>query len=168
MANPVIPSRDVRWGINNFFTLFPAYKVWGGLTEIVDRFERYDHLTSEIMDAILELSPRDTFTVTTQVCRPDQISYDIYRSTDHWQILLFYNGIVDVGNLRPGVQLRYPSLQDLESVLLRYLGTKLPFQSIAVENEIEVVYGGSTPLHNEDGIRYGSYIKVPGSTSISS
>lgn len=167
MANPVVPSRNVRWGLDKFFTLFPKWTVWGGKTEIADRNTRYDHLTSELIDAILDLSPRSTFTVTTEVFRPDLISYSIYRSTDYWQIILMYNGIVDVGNLVAGTVLRYPGLQELESILLRYLAKKLPAEEIALAEEATVVYGGETPLHNDHNLRFGSYKSKGGTIKLS-
>ncbi|CAH9015400.1 conserved hypothetical protein [Vibrio phage 150E35-1] len=118
MSHPLIPSRDVRWGLGKFFTWYGTWTNWGGGYEIADTNETFDALSSTIIDQLLEIEPRETYTVTTDEFRPDLIAYKIYGHTMYWQVLMVYNGILSVGDLVAGTALRYPSLQSLENLLL--------------------------------------------------
>lgn len=119
MKNPHVPSKNLRWSLDRFFTNFGDWEAWGGFNEIANRTEIYDVITSEIIDSILDLPSVGTYTIKTSQYRPDLISADIYNgSTEYWQIILMYNGIIGIDQLVSSREIRYPSLNDLENLLL--------------------------------------------------
>jgi len=49
---------------------------------------------------------------------PEVISYDVYGTSDLWWVLCLYNGIIDpMRELLPGVELKVPNLEQIDSFL---------------------------------------------------
>ena len=80
--------------------------------------DAYDESTSFFLHSLRELSSVGTYTIAVEQ-RPDIYSRDIYGSTDYWQIILYYNDIVFLGELSVGTRLEYPSLSDMETLYFR-------------------------------------------------
>ena len=88
------------------------------------KFMSYSNGCLEVMDSALinlitQLPSAGAFEVTTQEGRPDLLSYDIYGNTQYWYILLLYNGILKITDLKTGVVVNFPSLDRLENFYMR-------------------------------------------------
>lgn len=55
-------------------------------------------------------------TVTTQVGRPDLMSYDIYGSVQYWWILMIYNDFTSPQDIKTGIPVLFPSLNNIENL----------------------------------------------------
>ena len=75
----------------------------------------YDDFTSYFIEEMRKLPSAGTYRVEEDN-RPDIYSDAIYGSTDFWYILLLYNNIVLVSDMKRGDELRYPSKARLEDV----------------------------------------------------
>lgn len=73
-------------------------------------------LDSYFVKKLTELSYSGTITVTSQVHKPDLLSYDIYGETTYWWILMLYNGLKSPLELEAGLNIRFPSLSSLENI----------------------------------------------------
>jgi len=78
--------------------------------------EGHDILTSFFMLKLDGLKPAGSFTVTTEVGRPDVVSHKLYDSTQYWWMVLAYNNMVHFDELVTGAVLKFPSLSDMESL----------------------------------------------------
>lgn len=78
--------------------------------------DNIDPLDSYLITNIHKLQAVGTFTVTIQEERPDLISYEIYDDTQYWWILLLYNKILDISQIKPGLDLAYPDKSNLETL----------------------------------------------------
>lgn len=79
----------------------------------------YDSLTmldSYFVKKLTDIPYSGTITVTTQVNRPDLLSYDIYGDVQYWWILMLYNGLISPLELTAGLNINFPSLGDLEDI----------------------------------------------------
>jgi hypothetical protein len=76
---------------------------------------RPEIITSYMLDKIKSLPIHGVYVVQEEK-RPDYISYKIYKETWYWWILMLYNGIIDVHDIKVGVQLKYPSVDSLEGI----------------------------------------------------
>ncbi|AUR83148.1 hypothetical protein NVP1031O_166 [Vibrio phage 1.031.O._10N.261.46.F8] len=153
MAHPLIPSRDVRWGLDKFLNWYGQWQNWGGGCELADNRETFDALSSTIIDQLLEIEPRDSYTVTTDEFRPDLIAYTLFGSTMYWQVIMMYNGIIAVEDLKAGTILRYPSLQSLENLLLSNRSKSSVASAEATAN-IPTISETRTIRYNTDGITH--------------
>lgn len=48
--------------------------------------------------------------------RPDLLSYDIFKDTQYWELLLLYNNIFDFTDLKSNLTVRYFRISDLENL----------------------------------------------------
>lgn len=78
----------------------------------------YDTLNSHMWASITKLASAGEFRVSDTAGRPDLISYRIYSTTALWWIILTYNGLIRPSDLVEGTLLKYPSLQDIETLRL--------------------------------------------------
>lgn len=78
----------------------------------------YDETTSYFIEQLLNITTNGSYQIQAPG-RPDIYAYDIYGSTDNWQILLIYNNIRDLGELTVGRTLKYPAVSDLENLFFR-------------------------------------------------
>jgi hypothetical protein len=78
--------------------------------------DNYDVLNSYFLENLRGLNSVGTFTVTVEEFRPELISYKIYNTVYYWAILLMYNNILDLTDLKNGKVLNYFSASDLETL----------------------------------------------------
>ena len=58
---------------------------------------------------------------SSDLMRPDMISYKLYQTVNYWWLLLYINNIYDPFNdLYAGLQMKVPSLLDIYSFYKRY------------------------------------------------
>lgn len=77
----------------------------------------YDVVTSSYMEALVKLRAAGSYKVTTERYRPDLISAKIYGREEYKMMLLAYNGLFTFLQVEEGVELKYPSLTDLEDLM---------------------------------------------------
>ena len=77
----------------------------------------YDILTSTFCEKLKSLPVFGVYKVVTERFRPDLISYRIYGDEQYKLILMMYNGLVSHKEIIPGIELIYPSLSSIESIL---------------------------------------------------
>lgn len=73
-------------------------------------------LDSYLCAQIKNLPYAGAIAVTTQVNRPDLVSYDIYGHTQYWWLLMLYNDYTSPLELTSGALVKYPSLTNLENI----------------------------------------------------
>ena len=95
------PHRGNRYDLNRFM----AYRE--GMHDAFDSF---------FLAELRKLPASGEYTVTTHEQRPDVYSRDIYGKTDYWALLLEYNDVVFLSELKLGATLRYPKLDAIESL----------------------------------------------------
>jgi len=78
----------------------------------------YDALDSRLLVKIPTLKTAGTFVVTRQEFRPDLVSYELYQQVNYWWVILHYNGLTSPLEITQGTRLKYPSIQDVESLIL--------------------------------------------------
>lgn len=74
----------------------------------------YDPITSFALETIPTLRAGGKKTVQGLDFRPDQLSFEIYGSTQYWWVLIIYNGLQSFNEIVHGQELRYPSVSALE------------------------------------------------------
>lgn len=78
--------------------------------------DNFDVLNSYFMENFMLLTPLGNFIVTSEEYRPDLISYKIYKTVNYWYLILLYNSIKDLDELKTGKVLNYFDVRDLESL----------------------------------------------------
>lgn len=86
----------------------------------VSRFMEYedgihDEFTSYMLDNLRKLPSIGQYRVR-EAGRPDIYSRDIYGTTDHWQLLMIYNSVVMLADIKPGTSLLYPDINEVENL----------------------------------------------------
>ena len=76
----------------------------------------HDISVSYFINRLLELQPAGIHKVITEESRLDTISFKIYGSTQYWWLIMLYNKIIDFESVVNGMEIQYPSLNDLESL----------------------------------------------------
>ncbi len=90
------------------------------VTKFMDFVEDgHDIVTSFFMTELRKLLPAGLFTVTIEEKRMDVVSYKIYGDTQYWWLLMVYNSIINFEDAVTGTELKYPELDDLESLFFR-------------------------------------------------
>ena len=56
------------------------------------------------------------YIITSEAGRPDLLAYNLYGSTQYWWLLLWYNKILDITDLKAGTPINYPSYSDMEDL----------------------------------------------------
>ncbi len=77
--------------------------------------DSFDPLTSTLIENIKSLKQEGITKIKVEAGRPDLISYRLYGDTQFWWIIMFYNDIFDVEDIKAGDFLGYPSQNDLDS-----------------------------------------------------
>ncbi len=77
----------------------------------------YDFLDSAFLYELKELPVFGVKQIITEEGRPDLLSYNIYETVDLWWILLHYNDLVSPDDLKYGMAIRYPSIEDIEFLI---------------------------------------------------
>ena len=78
-----------------------------------------DYLRSWLINQLGYLPPIGDYKITTEENRIDLLSYKIYGDTQYWWILMQYNGIIDMNDLKTGTILSFPDQADLEDLYFR-------------------------------------------------
>jgi len=55
-----------------------------------------------------------------EILKPYMISYDYYGSVDYDDIILLINGIDNIFEFEPGIEIKIPYIQDIEDFILKY------------------------------------------------
>ena len=76
----------------------------------------YDEFTSYFIEEMRKLPANGRVYTIKEDNRPDIYSADIYGSTDFWYILLLYNNLVLMSDMKRGTELRFPSQAGLENL----------------------------------------------------
>jgi len=79
--------------------------------------DNFDVLTSAFLQQLKGLPVRGQFTVQTEENRPDLVSFGVYGTTQHWAIILFFNDIFEIEELKTGKVLNIPALDEIEDLL---------------------------------------------------
>lgn len=78
--------------------------------------DSYSILDSYLCSQIKKLPYSGALAVTTQVYRPDLVSYDIYGHVQYWWLLMLYNDYTSPYDLESGALVKYPSLNNIENL----------------------------------------------------
>lgn len=78
--------------------------------------DNHDPITSKFIEDLKNLEPIGTYRVTGNEFRPDRISMDIYRNFQYWWLILIYNDVLKIEDLRAGEVLYYPPLDAIEDI----------------------------------------------------
>lgn len=78
----------------------------------------FDILDSKFMDELSKLSRYGIFNVTVEEGNPSLISELIYGKGyyHYWWILMVFNNITNPAEIKNGLVLKYPSIEDLENI----------------------------------------------------
>lgn len=75
----------------------------------------YDEFDSYMLDRVRDLPHLGQYRIREQG-RPDIYSRDIYRTVDHWQLLMIYNNAALLEDLKVGRSLLYPDINGIENI----------------------------------------------------
>lgn len=78
----------------------------------------FDPLDSYLLLMIPKLPVVGYYVVRKEVNRPDLLAYNIYRDTQYWWVLMWYNAFYKPQDLKAGVTIKYPSLTDIQQLYL--------------------------------------------------
>lgn len=78
--------------------------------------DNYDVLTSYMLNNIKSLPTSGVFKISVEEERPDLISYKIYGTVTYWSLILLYNDIVDLSELKSGKSINYFDVRDFENL----------------------------------------------------
>lgn len=76
----------------------------------------FDILTSYFINELQKLPVNGIFQVTSEFNRPDLASTKIYGLTKYWWLILLYNNLSSPWELVIGLELSYPSINDIENL----------------------------------------------------
>jgi hypothetical protein len=77
----------------------------------------YDIINSKYVEELKKLPIAGVYTVTTEIYRPDLISYRIFGSVIYKMPLMIYNGVISYDQIVSGLELNYPSKTKMEELL---------------------------------------------------
>lgn len=86
------------------------------LSKFLRYTDNYDVLTSEFLNRLPELRSGGQVIVRGAEGRPDILSDRLYGNFEYWWILLAYNRMDDVDQIKEGMVIRYPLLSELEKL----------------------------------------------------
>ncbi len=75
----------------------------------------YDPLTSAFLLEVGSLKVGGIYTVKGEDGRPDWLSHSIYGDTQYWWILMLYNSFTEIGDIRNGTEVKFPSISEIEN-----------------------------------------------------
>jgi hypothetical protein len=107
-------SNDRLFYINLDFESDERYD-WAKFLEYTDNF---DPLTSTFLLDVKNLSKQADYIVKKEEGRPDLVSFNYYGTIDYWAIILIYNDLDDVDDIKIGDRLAMPSIAQLEDLFL--------------------------------------------------
>ena len=78
--------------------------------------DNIDPLDSFLLLNIRNLPVQGSYTVQNEEARPDLLSYRIFKDTQYWWILLWYNSITNIKDIKTGMIINYFNLSQLEQL----------------------------------------------------
>ena len=78
--------------------------------------EGFDMLDSTLISQILSMPAVGNYTIRVEEKRPDLLSWNLYKDTQYWWILLIFNNFSTPDELTLGKEVRYFSANDLENI----------------------------------------------------
>jgi hypothetical protein len=78
----------------------------------------FDPLNSYLLLEIPRLPAIGIYTIQEEQNRPDILSYKLYKDTQYWWVLMWYNSIATPQDLKIGLKISYPSLSSLEQLYM--------------------------------------------------
>ena len=81
--------------------------------------DNIDPLNCFMLLNVSRLPEHGTYIVKNEQSRPDLLSYSIYNDTQYWWLLMLYNDITDIKNLKTGMTIRYFDLSQLEELYMK-------------------------------------------------
>lgn len=81
--------------------------------------DNIDPLDSFMLLNIQNLPIQGTYTVQNEEARPDLLSYRLYKDTQYWWLLMWYNSIANIKDLKTGIIVKYFSLSSLEQLYMK-------------------------------------------------
>lgn len=91
--------------------------------EIFDGQPSFDILDGRILSEFIALKEEGLFYITDELLSPDLISYRLYGDERYWWLLMLYNNLVEVDEIYPGMEFRFPSRRDIDTMYSN-LGSK--------------------------------------------
>lgn len=76
----------------------------------------FDILDGRIIDEFTSIKPMGVFYITNEVLSPDLIAFKLYNDERYWWLLMLYNNLVEVDEIYPGMEFRYPAREAMDSM----------------------------------------------------
>jgi hypothetical protein len=76
----------------------------------------YDIIDSAFLSGIKSLPVAGSYIVRLEPGRPDLLSYNLYRDTQYWWLLMLYNDLKLPEDLSMGLEIQYFRVSDLETM----------------------------------------------------
>jgi hypothetical protein len=89
----------------------------GKLLEYDEGFR--DLVNSYFVFEIKNLELEGKYVIVGEEERPDLLSYKIYKHTQYWWIILLYNDIIEIDEIKNGLVINYPSIDSLEELYFK-------------------------------------------------
>ncbi len=96
------------------------------------RSNKFDVLTSYFIRELKKLRSKGNFTVTFEEEKPELIAEKIYGSTQFDWVIMVYNKLTNIYQIKSGLELNYPSLSDIENLYVNLISKETT--SIQQEN----------------------------------
>lgn len=78
--------------------------------------DSYDILNSYFIQKLKELEPIGSYQVTVEEAKPELISFNIFKTTQYWWVIMLYNDKLNPNDIVAGEALKHPSLGALEDL----------------------------------------------------
>lgn len=76
----------------------------------------FDPINSYMLLNIPKLPPLGYRKVTIEEHRPDLLAHNIYGDTQYWWVILWYNSLTSVNDIKAGMTIKYPALGGLQNL----------------------------------------------------
>lgn len=84
-------------------------------------YDVVDWLSSYFIDRVKMIPIFGEIEVQGEGGKPDLLSYHIYGKTQYWWIILVYNNLLNVEDLKEGMLIKYPSTSQLEELYFQLM-----------------------------------------------
>ena len=88
--------------------------------------DAHDVLSSYFLSELTKLPIHGTYTIQHEVNRPDLLALNIkeFGSMRYWWVIMFYNGLSSNEELVNGLEIKYPSVNNVEKLNMKAMSTK--------------------------------------------
>ena len=80
--------------------------------------DNLDPTNSFMLLNLASLPVQGTYIIQNETARPDLLSYRLYKDTQYWWALLWYNSIMNINDLKTGMTINYFNLDNLEELYM--------------------------------------------------